>query len=158
MRGLIGPHRYLGMGDRARVAVPPHTSAVPISHHAAKGTLASHLLFYLCFRGFARGQTRFRKPKKTTHGPTKTTTIAPKTSKPSRKRPPRVLAQAASHSLPSLPHDHSLKPPGSPALAEALYEGITFERYVDVSLSAAPFLFGRLRLVDFSNGSFFQGW
>ncbi|KAF6745831.1 hypothetical protein DFP72DRAFT_1153217 [Ephemerocybe angulata] len=96
-----------------------------------------------------------RKPKKPAHRPAKTTITGPKTSNPSRKRPPRVLPQTTSHS--SLPLSRSSKAPSSPPLANteiddpmptpadlerALYEGITFTPCFDISLSAVPFLFG----------------
>ncbi|KAF6743943.1 hypothetical protein DFP72DRAFT_858200 [Ephemerocybe angulata] len=94
-------------------------------------------------------------PKKSTHRPAKSTNIAPKTSKPSRKRPPRALPRTTSSSSPSLPR--SSKTPSSrfqagididdpmptPAdLERALYDDITLERCVDISLSAVPYLFG----------------
>ncbi|KAF5319833.1 hypothetical protein D9611_012825 [Ephemerocybe angulata] len=98
-----------------------------------------------------------KKPKKVTYRPAKTTTIAPKTSKPSRKRPKTTRPPAPpteSHSSPPLPLSSATRsraqadididdPMPTPAdLERALYEGITFTRSVDISLSALPFLFG----------------
>ncbi|KAF6745182.1 hypothetical protein DFP72DRAFT_1091758 [Ephemerocybe angulata] len=79
-------------------------------------------------------------------------------SKPSRKRskttrPPAAAPRTASRSLPApplsparsrAPADIEIDDPmPTPAdLQRALYEGITFERCVDISLSAVPYLFG----------------
>ncbi|KAF5320620.1 hypothetical protein D9611_013736 [Ephemerocybe angulata] len=108
-----------------------------------------------------------KQVKKIAHRPATTAIIAPKTSKPSRKRPkstrsPPVLPAPAPPvaSRPSPPPSDSSpipvtsRPPvdidieiddpiPTPAdLERALYAGITFERCLDISLSAVPFLFG----------------
>ncbi|KAF5340015.1 hypothetical protein D9611_012334 [Ephemerocybe angulata] len=100
-----------------------------------------------------------RRAKKPAHRPVKTTIIPPKTSKPSRKRskttrPPAAAPRTASRYSPPPPPvqattsralvdveiDDPLPTPAN--LERALYEGITFERCVDISLSAVPYLFG----------------
>ncbi|KAF5331242.1 hypothetical protein D9611_013143 [Ephemerocybe angulata] len=99
-----------------------------------------------------------RRAKKPAHRPVKTTIISPKPSKPSRKRskttrPPAAAPRTASRSSlsPTLsparartPADLEIDDPiPTPAdLDRALYEGITFTRCVDISLSAVPYLFG----------------
>ncbi|KAF6756054.1 hypothetical protein DFP72DRAFT_1066879 [Ephemerocybe angulata] len=99
------------------------------------------------------------RAKKPAHRPVKTTIIPPKTSKPSRKRskttrPPAAAPRTASRYSPPPPPvqattsralvdveiDDPLPTPAN--LERALYEGITFERCVDISLSAVPYLFG----------------
>ncbi|KAF6743899.1 hypothetical protein DFP72DRAFT_1052465 [Ephemerocybe angulata] len=90
------------------------------------------------------------KGKKRAPRQAKTTTIAPKTSKPSRRRrdadtPTNDLRAAPAPSLSSrAPADFEINSPmPTPAALECtLYQGITFERCVDISLSAVPYLFG----------------
>ncbi|KAF6756078.1 hypothetical protein DFP72DRAFT_1066902 [Ephemerocybe angulata] len=118
---------FLGKRDTESVAIPPQTSPVP--------TLS--LLAQVPMEVDEEMATGEQDPSPT--------------SKPPRKRPLRVLPRTTSRSSPppplppasSLPDTEIDDPMPTPAdLERALYEGITFERCVDISLSAVPFLFG----------------
>ncbi|KAF6743144.1 hypothetical protein DFP72DRAFT_859524 [Ephemerocybe angulata] len=90
------------------------------------------------------------KAKKCAPRPAKTTIIPPKFSNPSRKGlaadPPTISPRAApapSLSFRATADIDITDPIPTPAdLERALYEGITFERCVDISLSAVLYIFG----------------